>query len=124
MDRDPCSRLGASAKDAEAIKEHPFFNDIDWKKVVSKEYEMPIPERRQSELIPFGSDFFNQAKSIFMDLKQKISADSKNSGIKEDEENQVYHDKGQGSPTKENASSFIQNKVKGWSFVKPDGAEL
>lgn len=43
--------------------------------------------------------------------------------MKEDEENLVYQDKGQGSPSKENASSFIQNKVKGWSFVKPDVAE-
>jgi serine/threonine protein kinase len=25
MDRDPCSRLGSSARDAEVIKEHPFF---------------------------------------------------------------------------------------------------
>lgn len=97
MDRDPRSRLGASAKDAEAIKEHPFFNNIDWKRVMNKEYELPIPEKRMSDLIPFGTDFINQAKSIFMDLKQRISADSKNSGIKEDEEEadgtRIYNDK-------------------------------
>jgi len=44
MDRDPLKRLGASARDAEVIKEHPFFNSIDWNKVLNKEYQMSKPQ--------------------------------------------------------------------------------
>ena len=44
MDRDPCSRLGSSARDAEAIKEHPFFGGLDWNKVLNKEYPVPKPD--------------------------------------------------------------------------------
>ena len=29
MDRDPLQRLGASARDAEIIKEHPFFDGLN-----------------------------------------------------------------------------------------------
>ena len=67
MDRDPCQRLGASAKDAEAIKEHVFFRDIDWNKVLKKEYEVPKPD-----ILPinnFGK--FELSGSIFNDLLQK-----------------------------------------------------
>jgi len=67
MDRDPWQRLGASAKDAEAIKEHAFFKDIDWQKVLNKQYEVPKPD------IALG---FNRKKhefqsSIFNDLLLK-----------------------------------------------------
>ena len=64
MDRDPCSRLGASAKDAEAIKEHMFFKDLDWAKVLNKEYQVPKPDflaiNNKLEL----------TRSIFNDLSQ------------------------------------------------------
>jgi serine/threonine protein kinase len=30
MDRDPCSRLGSGPSDAEDIKRHMFFRNIDW----------------------------------------------------------------------------------------------
>ena len=42
--------------------EHPFFNDIDWDMVLGKEYQMPIPEKRNMEVI---SDL---TKSVYQDL--------------------------------------------------------
>merc|ERR1712146_738987 len=36
LDRDPTMRLG-SKKDVEDIKEHKFFEDIDWRKLYNKE---------------------------------------------------------------------------------------
>ena len=63
MDRDPCSRLGACSRDAEAIKEHPFFNGLDWTKVLNKEYPVPKPEMRKLD------SKINLTKSIFIDLK-------------------------------------------------------
>lgn len=83
MDRDPCSRLGSSARDAESVKEHPFFNGIDWKKVLNKEYPMPVHEKRKLEIM---SDL---TQSIFVDL-QKINIESKLSPNKEEEEIKIY----------------------------------
>ena len=90
MDRDSCSRLGACAKDAEAIKEHPFFNGLDWHKVLNKEYPVPKPEIRKLDTK------IDLTKSIFVDLKN-----DKECGINISKE------------------SFIENKVPGWSFIKP-----
>lgn len=39
MDKDPNKRLGC--KDKAEIKNHPFFHDIDFLKVLNKEYEAP-----------------------------------------------------------------------------------
>jgi len=42
LDRDPKTRLGSGPGDAEEIKTHPFFRDIDWKKLVNRELLPPF----------------------------------------------------------------------------------
>ena len=37
LEKDPTLRLGFSEKDADEIKEHPFFNGVDWEKVQNKQ---------------------------------------------------------------------------------------
>ena len=64
MDRDPCSRLGSDAKDAESIKEHPFFANIDWSKVLYREYHMPEPLLKDENMM----SKLDYSKSIFSDL--------------------------------------------------------
>ena len=49
MERNPQSRLGSSARDAEDIKKHPFYKCIDWNMVLNREYEVPPPELRNIE---------------------------------------------------------------------------
>ena len=41
LQRDPKKRLGGGNRDAEEIKEHTFFKDIDWKKVYNKNIRPP-----------------------------------------------------------------------------------
>lgn len=41
LQKDPKQRLGGDEKDAEAVKQHPFFKSIDWDKLLKK--EVPIP---------------------------------------------------------------------------------
>ena len=41
LQRDPKKRLGGGNRDAEEIKEHIFFKDIDWKKVYHKKIKPP-----------------------------------------------------------------------------------
>ena len=62
MDRDPCSRLGSDSRDAESVKEHIFFEGIDWKAVKERGYSLPKPEPITQQV---NLDY---TKSIFTDL--------------------------------------------------------
>lgn len=46
--KDPMKRLGAKGRDAEELKEHPWFKTVDWDKVINREYRL------------LGSKFFNE----------------------------------------------------------------
>ena len=41
LERDPNKRLGGGKKDAQEIKEYPYFRDVDWDKVYNKEIKPP-----------------------------------------------------------------------------------
>ena len=41
LERDPNKRLGGSIRDAQEIKEHPYFKDVDWDKVYNKQINPP-----------------------------------------------------------------------------------
>ncbi|THH03865.1 hypothetical protein EW145_g5951 [Phellinidium pouzarii] len=41
LTRDPNRRLGSGKVDAEEIKGHPFFKDVDWDAVLNKQYPSP-----------------------------------------------------------------------------------
>jgi len=43
-------RLGAGPGDADEIKEHPFFEGIDWDKVYRKELLPPRPHLKNNHL--------------------------------------------------------------------------
>jgi hypothetical protein len=43
LNRNPQKRLGAGSDDAEEIKAHAFFKDIDWKEVYERKLVPPKP---------------------------------------------------------------------------------
>lgn len=53
MSRDPSKRIGASKRDAEEIKEHPFFAEMDWDALLNKKIEPPPikPIRRVPKVV-------------------------------------------------------------------------
>ena len=42
LERNPNKRVGGGDRDAEEIKEHPYFKDVDWNKVYEKKIKPPI----------------------------------------------------------------------------------
>lgn len=44
MSKNPHKRLGAGLRDAEEIKEHPFFRGIDWQEVKMRKLKTVKPE--------------------------------------------------------------------------------
>ncbi len=45
MQKVPAKRLGAGPRDSEDIKEHVFFNGINWEAAARRELKVPIPPR-------------------------------------------------------------------------------
>jgi len=43
LNRNPSKRLGAGAGGANDIKDHAFFNDIDWDAISARQVPMPAP---------------------------------------------------------------------------------
>lgn len=41
LNRDPTLRLGASSKDAEEVKSHKYFKDVNWNDVINKKIKPP-----------------------------------------------------------------------------------
>ena len=42
MNKNPARRLGAGSGDAEEVKNHPYFNAIDWNAVYAKQVAPPM----------------------------------------------------------------------------------
>nr|XP_033771128.1 serine/threonine-protein kinase N2 isoform X3 [Geotrypetes seraphini] len=61
--RNPERRLGASEKDAEEVKRHPFFRQIDWDALLAKKVKPPfVPTIRSREDVSnFDDEFTSEA---------------------------------------------------------------
>lgn len=51
MRKDPATRLGSGAGEADDIKKHPFFEGVDWRKVLGK--KLPVPKPTLKPLVPY-----------------------------------------------------------------------
>jgi len=43
LNRNPYKRLGSGRRDAEEIKEHPFFSNINWEEAMQRKLKVPKP---------------------------------------------------------------------------------
>ncbi|CAD8173722.1 unnamed protein product [Paramecium octaurelia] len=60
LQRNPIKRLGSGVGDSKEIKQHPYFQDVDWEKVKNKELELPKPTRKIRINTQTGQDLFQQ----------------------------------------------------------------
>jgi serine/threonine protein kinase len=66
LDKLPTHRLGGGEGDAEEIKQHPFFADLDWEKLLKKEIEAPWKPAIESDIDTsnFDAQFTQQAETM------------------------------------------------------------
>ena len=109
LTRDPNRRLGSGKGDAEEIKAHPFFKDVDWSAVLEKRYPPPyfptivridILGTMCTDLIAFLYDF------------QKGSADTSNFDEEFTKEQPTL------TPVHTQLSSQDQQEFTGFSWVR------
>ena len=72
LERDPNKRLGGGPRDAQEIKEHPYFKDVNWDDVYNKKIKPPIYMNYMSKMIRYynkprlfaNDDFFNKTADV------------------------------------------------------------
>ncbi|CAD8088941.1 unnamed protein product [Paramecium primaurelia] len=58
LQRNPIKRLGSGVSDSKEIKQHPYFQDVDWEKVYNKELQFTIPTRKIKINTQVGQNLF------------------------------------------------------------------
>ena len=97
MNRNPKKRLGTMGG-ADEVKKHPFFDGIEWKKVMNKRYRMPEPylsKRFRNFLKTKEDKLDNKAPDEYENIRKEAMM-------------------------KCNLLEMKENYVDGWSFVIKD----
>ena len=63
IDKNPAERLG-STDGANEVKAHPFFQNIDWKKLYKKQVMTPPVDFPEPSMCSFTEEFFSRNSSI------------------------------------------------------------
>ena len=107
LNRNPKHRLGAQ-RDAEELKEHPFFADIDWDALAKKNVAPPFKPILKSEedVSNFDPEFTNALNNWAGSLNARVLA--------------LASDINPGAPP---LSPIFQNQFKGFTFVDDSALE-
>ena len=84
---DPKRRLGFNS--ADEVKNHPFFKDIDFDKVLKKEYKPPFVPKLESDT---DLKYFDENEENFVEEEKKESLNNNNE--KKENEKDNYHFEG------------------------------
>lgn len=69
LNRNPQKRLGASKYDAEDIKKHPFFKDINWEAALKRDLQPPKPQIKPIIITDISPAIFEDSDTVGEDHK-------------------------------------------------------
>jgi len=96
LNRNPKKRMGASARDADELKEHEFFADVNWQDVADLKIEMPkIEVNKDLKFNPEAEQAFKKGEAASEATMNKLYKQMKKDGGYEevkakDESNKVF----------------------------------
>ena len=69
LQRNPQKRLGGGERDAEEIKEHIFFKDVDWDKIYKKQIKPPpFLKLENSSMIVFNKPKYFADENLYGEI--------------------------------------------------------
>lgn len=74
LTKDPARRLGCGPDGVEEIKQHPFFTEIDWDKLLRSEMEVPRPPHRMEDVT--DESHLSRAIAKMREAREEIMPDS------------------------------------------------
>jgi serine/threonine protein kinase len=77
LEKNPNKRLGGGPKDAQEIKQHPYFKDVDWDKVYNKKLKPPIFMNYMNKMV----HLFHRPRLFANDDLLNNNSDKSNSNI-------------------------------------------
>ncbi|CAH2311481.1 serine threonine- kinase N2 isoform X2, partial [Pelobates cultripes] len=83
--RNPERRLGASEKDAEDVKKHPFFRHIDWIALLSKKVKSPfVPTiKGREDVSNFDDEFTSEAPILTPPREPRLLTDEEQEAFRD-----------------------------------------
>jgi len=78
LQRNPNKRLGAGHLDADELKTHPFFCDVDFNKILYKKFKPPV--LATEEKLEKGGLIFDQDYIVNKDLSDDMRKRKKSQG--------------------------------------------
>ena len=73
LNRNPSKRLGAGPRDSDEIKEHPFFDGVNWDDVIQRKLPVPAPKIRKIEPNPMSiQSFLLDEEKGELDIKEGL----------------------------------------------------
>jgi serine/threonine protein kinase len=76
LDRHPMKRLGAGPKGAQDIKEHAFFDEIDWDDIINKKTFPPVRKRKTVKHKEIPIEEFLDPENINILQREKLKLES------------------------------------------------
>jgi serine/threonine protein kinase len=74
LDRNPSLRLGSGPQDAQEIKSHMYFSDVDWDKLIKKQVKPPFKPKVESETDTSNFDPVFTGSEVVDSLPKEVGA--------------------------------------------------